>query len=97
MSRAPVELYLARSSVAGGKTEVVTVLSAPHARVTLLVLLPDGRYLSHVMTVSDNGRGTHTFTVPKLQGHPHSRTVLVEATVNKSSGTYLATSHFVVR
>lgn len=97
VSRAPVELYLAHSSVTGGKTQVVTVLSSPRAHVKLLVLLPDGRYLTHQVTTSDNGRGTHTFTVPKLRGHPHSHTVVVEATVSKTSGTYLATSHFVVK
>jgi phospholipase C len=97
VSRAPIELYLTHSSVTAGKTETATVLTAPRARVTVLVLLPDGQYLNHQMKVDARGRGTHTFTVPKLHGNVHSHTALVEATVSKSSGTYLATSRFTIK
>jgi phospholipase C len=97
VARAPIELYLTHSSVTGGKKQIATVLTSAHAQVTLLVLWPDGRYLNHKLKVDTKGRGTYTFTVPKLSGRVHSHTASVEATVSKSSGTYLATSRFVVK
>jgi phospholipase C len=96
VSRAPIELYLTHSAVFSGKRQIATVLSAPNSHISMLILLPDGRYLNHRISTDEKGRATYTFTVPKIRGHPHRRTVTVQATVTKSSGTYLATSHFSV-
>jgi hypothetical protein len=59
-------------------------------------LVPDERYLNLTMEVGSRGRGAYTFTVPKLSGHPHSHTVSVKPRVSNTSGTYLATGHFVI-
>lgn len=97
VARAPIELYLAHGTVTSGKRQSATVLTHAGARVTLLVLLPDGHYLNHHLQTDERGRGIYQFTVPALSGKPRSHAASVQATTSNSSGIYAATAPFSVR
>ena len=96
IQRGRVELYLAHSSLHTGQRQTATVLSGSNASISLLVLWPDSRYLGRHFRVDLKGRGTYSFTVPSIQGHPHSRTATVQATVAHAGETYVATAHFSI-
>jgi hypothetical protein len=96
VNRAPLEMYLAHSSLKAGQKQSLTVLSSRDAHVPVSILYPDGRYGSHTIKTDSKGKGEYSFTVQALHGHPKSRTVTIQALVSHSSIVYGAVTHFTV-
>jgi phospholipase C len=94
IDRAPVELYLAHDSVQGGSRQQLTVFGSTSAHAALVILYPDGRYISQTVALDRTGRATYDFTVRKLSKHDRGKTVVVQATASTSTGTYVAVARF---
>jgi phospholipase C len=96
VQRAPVEVYVRHTSVKHGSTQTVDVLGPHHARATLRILYPGGRYAAHTVTLDAHGRATYTFRLPKSLHKALPATVTVEVEATSSAGPFVATVTFKV-
>jgi len=71
-------LFLANSSVRVGHREHITVVSQRHAKINLVIHLPDGTNSTHTGRTGDNGAWTYSYTVPALK-QSKGHTAVVDA------------------
>jgi phospholipase C len=72
-------LFLGARQVRVGQQQTITVLSQPHARVTLAIQFPNGVQWSRTVQTSGRGMATYRFTVPSHHVLSGNRTVVVQA------------------
>lgn len=78
-------LFLANSSVRVGHHEHITAVSQRHAKINLVIHLPDGASSTHSGRTGDNGAWTYSYTVPALK-QSKGHTAVVDA--YKINGTH---------
>jgi hypothetical protein len=95
--RAPVEVYAAASTVSSNARQTLTVFGAKHGTVTVTLLYPDGHYAAHKLKLGSTGEGKYDFRVRKLSSKSAAGTVDVQAMENRSSGVFIAVTHFKIK
>lgn len=94
ISRAPIELFLTRSSAKAGEQQSVRAIGVRGAKVQVRILWPDGRYTWHTMLLDQKGYGTYAFRIPPHLPKTASTTVIVEAEVSAHGAPYVGVARF---
>ena len=97
VKRATLELYVLHHLVRRGGRQVLRFIGPVRSKVSLILLLPDGKFVMRGLRLDDRGRGRYTYRVPRARGHPRSRRVHAVATVSLPGGLYAATADFNIR
>lgn len=94
IARAPVEAFVAPSTIRRGGKSVITLLGAKRLRVRLVFLLPDGHYSSVAVVLDKRGRGAYTY---RASARSKPGIVEVLATAELPTGGYTYGAKLVVR
>jgi phospholipase C len=97
VKRAPVEVYASQASVSSNARQTLIVFGAKRGTVTVTLLYPDGHYAAHKLRLNSAGEGKYTFQVRRLSSKNAGRTVDVQAMENRSSGVFIAVTHFKIK
>lgn len=96
IARAPLEIYVAHTSITQGHSQTIQLLGGHDSSVQVRVLWSDNRYASHTVHLNAKGRGTYSVTAPKSTHKVGKTTAIVDATISTSSGPFVATATFAV-
>ncbi len=94
--RAPIEVYVRFAGVRQGSSEQITVLGPARAKVSILLLFPDGHYRMASARLNAHGQTVYSFAVPRMT-HLHTRSGLVVVSLPLPGGTVASTARFTVR